>query len=240
MALGFVLVHRASTPTEFQVPSPTGGNHGPEHSDGVAVLESTDTNPCVRSPGEEEVDGAGASLADAVHRQVEEPGLEGDALASLLYDYTRITPEDIPPALSIREFAAQVAAIATQDLWTAGERVSFPEDLTVTDIRFGTSPRPSEFTESPRTRFSTYDTRIFAVFDTRAYAHPGVLLKWCRIDQPELLVLEKYEIEPHAASNYVWYKKKDGWPNGQYRVEVYSLGESFRMMSSGEYEVSQN
>ena len=178
--------------------------------------------------------------ADPARRQIEEPGLEGEALASLLYDFTRITPEDIPPTLSIREFAAQVAAIATQDMWTVGERVSLPEDLTVSDIRFGTSPRPSESPESPRTRFSTYDTRIFAVFDTSAYAHPGVLLKWCRIDQPELLILEKYEIEPRAASNYVWYKKKDGWPNGQYRVEVYSLGQSFRMMSSGEYEVSQN
>jgi hypothetical protein len=204
------------------------------------MIESTHTNPWMSSPGEEEVDDREASIADAVDRQTEEPGLGEDALASLLYDFARITPEDIPPTLSIEEFAAQVAAIATKEIWTAKETVSSPEDLTVTDIRFGTSPRPSEPTESPRTRFSTYDTRIFAVFDTSTYAHSSVLLKWCRIDQPELLILQKYEIEPHAASNYVWYKKKEGWPNGQYRVEVYSLGESFRMMSSGQYEVSQN
>jgi hypothetical protein len=240
IALGFILVHLTPTSTEFQVPSPIGGNHGPEHSDGGAMIESTDTNPGKSSPGEEEVDAVKASIADADHRQIEEPGLERNALAPLLYDFTRITPEDIPLTLSIQEFAARVAEIATNDVWTATERTSLPEDLTVTDIRFGTSPRPSESTESPRTRFSTYDTRIFAVFDTSAYAHPSVLLKWCRIDQPELFILQKYEIEPHAASNYVWYKKKEGWPNGQYRVEVYSLGESFRMMSSGEYEVSQN
>ena len=240
IALGFILAHVTPTSTEFQVQSPIGGNHGPEHSDGRAILESTDTNPWMSSHGEEEADDVEAPIADAVYRQIEEPGLGGDALASLLYDFTRITPEDIPPTLSIQEFAAHVAAIATKEIWPARERASLPEDLTVTDIRFGTSPRPSESTESPRTRFSTYDTRIFAVFDTSIYAHPSVLLKWSRIDQPELLILQKYEIEPHAASNYVWYKKNEGWPDGQYRVEVYSLGENFRMMSSGEYEISQN
>jgi hypothetical protein len=240
IALGFILAHTTPTVTEFQVQSPIGGTHGREPLDGGAIVESTGTSPWMSPPGEEEVDDVEASIGDAVCRQIQEPDLERDALASLLYDFTRITPEDIPPTLSIQEFAGHVAAIATKDIWTARERGFLPEDLTVTDIRFGTSPRSSESTESPRTRFSTYDTRIFAVFDTSTYAHPSVLLKWCRIDQPELLILQKYEIEPHAASNYVWYKKKDGWPNGQYRVEVYSLGESFRMMSSGEYEVSQN
>jgi hypothetical protein len=193
--------------------------------------------PWISSPAEEEVNDVEASIADAVYRRIEAPGLRGDTLASLLYDFTGITPEDIPPTLSIQEFTAHVAAIATKDIWTVRERGSMPEDLTVTDIRFGTSPRPSESTESPRTWFSPYDTRIFAVFDTRAYPYPSVLLKWCRIDQPELFILQKYEIDPHAAYNYVWYKKKEGWPTGQYRVEVYSLGASFRMISSGQYEV---
>lgn len=214
--------------------------HGSEHPGGEALPESKDTNARMSSLGEEGADDAEASTADAACLPIEDPGLGGDALASLLYDFTRITPADIPRTLSLQEFAAHVAAIATKEIWATRERVSLPEELTVTDIRFGTSPGTSESSESPRTKFSTYDTRIFAVFDTRTYAHPGVLLKWCRIDQPELLILQKYEIEPHAASNYVWYKKKDGWPNGQYRVEVYSLGESFGMMSSGQYEVSQN
>lgn len=197
-------------------------------------------HPRTSSPGEEEVNDVEASIADAVYGRIEELGLEGDALSSLLYEFTQITPEDVPPTLSIQEFTAHVAAIATKDIWTAKGRDSVPEDPTVTDIRFGTSPRQSESTESPSTRFSTCDARIYAVFDTRTYEHSGVLLKWYRIDQPELFILQKYEIDPHAASNYVWYKRKEGWPIGQYRVEVYSLGESFRMMSSGQYEVGQN
>jgi hypothetical protein len=239
IALGSMLAHRTPAPSEFQVQSPIGGNHGPEHSDGEVILESTDATPRMRSPGKEEADGAEASIPDGI-RRIEELGLRGDALSSLLYDSTGITPEDIPPTLSIQEFAAHVAAIATQGIWTGRERASMPADLTVADIRFGTSPRPSESTESPRTRFSPYDTRIFAVFDTGTYTYPSVLVKWCRIDQPELFVLQKYEIEPCAASNYVWYNKTEGWPSGQYRVEVYSLGEGFAMMSSGQYEVSQN
>jgi hypothetical protein len=197
-------------------------------------------HPWTSSPGEEEVNDAEASIADAVYRHIEQLGLGGDALSSLLYEFTQISLEDIPPALSIQEFAAHVAAIATKDILTAGGRGSLPEDPTVTDIRFGTSPRQSEPTESPSTRFSTYDARIYAVFDTSTYEHSGVLLKWYRIDQPELFVLQKYEIDPHAAYNYVWYKSKEGWPAGQYRVEVYSLGQTFRMMSSGQYEVWQN
>jgi hypothetical protein len=192
------------------------------------------------APGEVEVNDVEASIADAVYRHIEQLGLGDDALSSLLYEYTRITPEDIPPTLSIQEFAAHVAAIATTDILTAGARGSQPEDPTVTDIRFGTSPRQSESTESPGARFSTYDARIYAVFDTRSYRHSDVLLKWYRVDQPELLVLQKYEIDPDADYNYVWYKRKEGWPTGQYRVEVYSLGRSFRIMSSGEYEVWQN
>ncbi len=282
IALGFILTNLTQTSRESQVQSPIGGNHGPEHSDVGAILESPDTKshlsgasvsdepstrtsalfalartkpgwilnqehnnpetayPWMSSPGEEEVNDVEASIADAGYRQIEEPGLGGDALASLLYEFAQITPEDIPPTLSIQEFAAHVAAIATKDILTAGGRVSLPEDPTVTDIRFGTSPRQSESAESPRTRFSTYDTRIFAVFDTSTYAHPSVLLKWYRIDQPELFILQKYEIDPYASYNYVWYKRKEGWPTGQYRVEVYSLGASVRMISSGQYEVWQN
>jgi hypothetical protein len=239
MALGFMLAHRTPTPTEFQVQSPTGGKHSPKHSDEGAVLESKETKPLLNSPGDQAADHLEASIHDDI-RRIEEPGLRSDALASLLYDFIGITPEDIPPTLSIREFAAQVAAIVTKDIWTLKEGGSLPEDSTVTDIRFGTSPRPPEPAESPRTRFSIYDTRIFAVFDTSAYALPSVLLRWCRVDQPELIIFQKYEIDPHAASNYVWYNNKEGWPSGQYRVEVYSLGESFRIMSSGQYEVSEN
>jgi hypothetical protein len=205
----------------------------------ATLNNSTETKPLMSSPGDQEADHSTPSIQNGV-RRIEEPGLREDALESLLFDLTGITPEDIPHTLSIQEFAAQVTAIATKDIWTLKEGGSWPEDSTVTDIRFGTSPRPPEPTDSLRTRFSTFDTRIFAVFDTSAYAYPSVLLRWCRVDQPELIILQKYEIDPHAASNYVWYNNREGWPSGQYRVEVYSLGENFRMMSSGQYEVSEN
>jgi hypothetical protein len=238
VAPGFMLAHRTSTPREFQVQSPVGGNLGPGHSDGGATLESTETKPSINFPGDQEADNSEPSIHDDV-RRIEESGPREEDLESLLCDLTGITLEDIPPTLSIQDFAAQVAAIATRDIWTVREGSSLPADSTVTDIRFGTSPRPPEPSDSPRTRFSNYDTRIFAVFDTSDYRYPSVLLKWCRVDRPELIVLQKYEIDPYAASNYVWYNNKDGWPNGQYRVEVYSLGESFRMISSGQYEVSE-
>jgi|GEM_PF-3372909 len=282
IVLGFILTNLTQTPRQSQVQSPIGGNHGTEHSDVGAIVESPDTKfhlsgasvsdepstrtsasfellrtkpgwilnqehnnpetayPWMISPVEEEVNDVEASNADAGNRQIEGLGLGGDALASLIYEFTQITPEDIPPTLSIQDFAAHVAAIATKDILTAGGRDSLPEDPTVTDIRFGTSPRQPDSAESPTTRFSNYDTRIFAVFDTSTYAHPSVLLKWYRIDEPELFILRKYEIDPHAACNYVWYKRNEGWPTGQYRVEVYSLGASVRMISSGQYEVSEN
>jgi hypothetical protein len=233
-----MLSYRTSTPTEFRVQSLVGGDLGPGHSDRGAPLESTEKKLSMSSPGDQEADNSEPSIHDDV-RRIEEPGPREDDLESLLCDLAGITPEDIPPTLSIQDFAAQVAAIATKDIWTVREGGPLAADSTVTDIRFGTSPRPPEPSDSPRTRFSNYDTRIFAVFDTSDYAYPSVLLKWCRVDHPELIVLQRYEIEPYAAFNYVWYNNKDGWPNGQYRVEVYSLGESFRMISSGQYEVSE-
>jgi hypothetical protein len=254
-----MLTHLTPTSTESQVPSPTfhlsGASVRDELSTGAFLAPARTTpswilnqehdsletaNPWTSSPAEEEVNDLEASIADAVYRHIEELGLEEDALSSLLYEFTQISREDIPPTLSIQEFAAHVAEIAAKDIWTVGARLSLPEDPTVTDIRFGTSPRQSGSTESPSTRFSTYDARIYAVFDTRTYEHSGVLLKWYRIDRPELFILQKYEIDPHAAYNYVWYKRKEGWPTGQYRVEVYSLGQSFRMISSGQYEIWQN
>lgn len=237
--------HLSGAPVSDEPSTRTSALLAPARTKSGWILNQEHDNPetahsWISSPGEEEMNDVEASIADAVYRHIEQLGLEGDALSSLLYEFTQITPEDIPPTLSIQEFAAHVAAIATKDILTAGGRVSLPEDPMVTDIRFGTSPRQSEPAESPRTRFSTYDMRIYAVFDTSTYEHSGVLLKWYRIDQPELFILQKYEIDPHAAYNYVWYKRKEGWPTGQYRVEVYSLGESFRMMSSGQYEVWQN
>jgi hypothetical protein len=279
IALGFMLTHVTPASFEPQVPSPVGGQHGPEYSEFAAILESPDTRsllngastndekmtrtsaflspartkpgwvlnqehdnpetapPWTSSSGEDKVNDVEASIADAVYHHIEHLGLGGDALSSLLYEFAQISPEDIPPTLSIQEFTAYVAATAAKDILTAKGTGSLPEDATVADIRFGTSPRPSESTEPPSTRFSIYDARIYAVFDTSAYEHSGVLLKWYRTDKPELFILQRYAIDPHAAYNYVWHKRKDGWPTGQYRVEVYSLGQSFRMMCSGEYEV---
>ncbi len=43
IALGFILTNLTQTSRESHVQSPIGGNHGPEHSDVGAILESPDT-----------------------------------------------------------------------------------------------------------------------------------------------------------------------------------------------------
>jgi hypothetical protein len=86
--------------------------------------------------------------------------------------------------------------------------------------------------------FAASSKTIFAVFDSSAYRDTRVLVKWYHTSSGRIVLFRQYEIAD-SASNYIWIDNKNGFENGNYRVEIYRVNEALSLLSSGEYQVTE-
>jgi hypothetical protein len=77
---------------------------------------------------------------------------------------------------------------------------------------------------------------MFGAFPLEAGAPAHVIAKWYRVDQPELLMFEELPIRGRDGQAFVRFDRPEGWPQGDYRLEVYAPGEAFELIAAGSYE----
>ncbi len=53
----------------------------------------------------------------------------------------------------------------------------------------------------------------------------------------KILSYKKHPIDETSNMNYVWFRRLNGWSNGKYLIEIYSLKDSFELISSGQYDI---
>jgi hypothetical protein len=108
------------------------------------------------------------------------------------------------------------------------------------DINFSKLVDQDNFSLNTSTEFDADDVvKIYASFDTFAYPETEVLVKWYRADEPELLLFNKYPIDPIKDHNFVWLQKSQGWDSGRYTVEIYSVRveDNIKMIARGDYTI---
>ena len=88
-----------------------------------------------------------------------------------------------------------------------------------------------------RVVFNSSTGRIYAVFQTDHYDRSSVVMKWYQIDSPHEVLFKTKPILQMAPYNYVW-AEYDYWPEGKYKVEIYSTGNELEKLAAGEYEIS--
>ncbi len=133
----------------------------------------------------------------------------------------------------VRGFAERLASIALSGVVTPPEQI--PSQAM--QVEFSTGVGLDNTPTAPSDAFGSDSDRIYAVFPTDQYGLDSVLVKWQRLDQPELLVFDRYPIGAVDRDSYVWLGQPEGWNEGAYEVTIYSAEESLAPIAVGSYEV---
>lgn len=155
-------------------------------------------------------------------------------LQSILASAARLSAEDLEEVSDLPAFAARLAEVAMEDIVEPGEAVTG-----ASRVVFTTAPETRDPLSVARTQFEPNQNRIYAVFPTEGYAQDAVMMKWYRSDPPQILLFERYPIQPGNAHGYVWLQPRGDWEPGQYHVDIYAADESVTRLARGRYTIVQ-
>ena len=163
--------------------------------------------------------------------------LSEDELLDLMATYTRLAPDDIPAEVNVRDFADRLGEIYFGDSFARQDNyLDNPEEAAA--MEFATRADSNNQAVEPRQDFQAQEKRIYASFANSDYQERDVMVKWSRADSPEVYVYDKYPINTSKDHNYVYLEQPNGWENGDYQVEIYSLADNLSLMARGNYAVN--
>ena len=151
-------------------------------------------------------------------------------LRSVITSLTGLTDKDLHEVHGLRAFARRASAVAMENIVSVDD--SPPQILL--PVEFSHDPNK---VESFKTDQFVGDERIFAVFPTGPSTQDEVFVKWYRSDDPEILLFDRYPIQRETDQDFVWLENKEGWPQGEYAVEIYSADKAMSHLASGRYVV---
>ncbi len=176
----------------------------------------------------QQLDAASAELIGAFIAGMSELELIDTVSSTALFSEAEL--EEIT---DVHGFAERLASIALSGVVTPPAEIP-PQAMLV---EFSTSVEPDNTATAPSEVFDSGSDRIYAVFPTDQYGADSVLVKWQRLDQPELLVFDRYPIGAVDRDSYVWLSQPEGWSAGAYEVTIYAAEESLDPIAVGSYEV---
>lgn len=146
------------------------------------------------------------------------------------------SPEELDGMRDVRGFAERLAAIALSGVVAASSELPPRADAVTFARSVGADNAPASASE----HFYSDAGRIYAVFPTDRYGRDSVLVKWQRLDRPELLVFDRYPIRAEDAYSYVWMNQPDRWDPGSYEVTMYAADETLEPIAVGGYDVADD
>jgi hypothetical protein len=232
--LGFVL-GRATAPMPEAGPnastaSPTGPTDA--GTDGQRVLADPESLEGMRAMAEHAIEwGAdpNALVSGAMDQMSDEQLI---TLVTSLTDYGR---EELEGVHDMRAFVSRLAAIAMDGTLAPSE--DLPPGLA--HVEFATEVGPDNSASNPTNHFRADAARIYAVFASEELGGEEIFAKWVRVEDGEVLLFGRYQIEPGDDHSYVWMARPDqSWVPGSYRVDFYTSDESLDLLASGSHTVS--
>ncbi len=161
-------------------------------------------------------------------------GMSDFELVDTVTGTSLFSAEELDEISDLRGFAERLATIALSGVVTPpadfpaqAEHVEFSRTV-------GVDNTPGLASEV----FYSDAGRIYAVFPTDRYDRDTVLVKWQRMDRPQLLVFDRYDISAEDTYSYVWLNQPGGWSEGSYEVTMYAADESLEPIAAGAYDVA--
>ncbi len=162
--------------------------------------------------------------------------LHDDELLDLVQTYTGLIPQDLPEDVPVVDFAERLGEIYYSDSFErAGNQLDDP--ILASHVEFDIHCDEDNRTVEARQGFAADNRRIYASFESSGYNEKNVMVKWSRVDSPEVLVYDKYPVNTGKGHNYVWLERPNDWESGYYQVEIFSLADNLSLMARGDYEV---
>ncbi len=160
-------------------------------------------------------------------------GMSNGELIDTVASTALFTPEELDDMSDVRGFAERLAEIALAGVVTPQAAPS----PAAQQVEFSTTVEADNSATLPSGVFSADADRIYAVFPTDQYVRDSVLAKWQRLDQPELMIFDRYPIHSRERHNFVWMSPPEGWTEGSYEVTIYSTDEMLDPVAVGAYDV---
>ncbi|MBU0680658.1 MAG: hypothetical protein KKD73_04465 [Proteobacteria bacterium] len=191
----------------------------------------------------EQVTSASRHSKVRVSRSITDPQLLRAAVAQysdaellrMIAAYTHLAPHDLPEDVAVADVAERLAEIYYGDSFDRAGPLDDPGR--VTGMEFDVNKAAANRVADPQELFTVTDKRIYASFETSGYGEREVMVKWSRVDSPEVLIYDKYPIMVGMDHNYVWLEQPQGWEAGKYQVDIYSLADNLSLLARGTYDV---
>lgn len=157
-------------------------------------------------------------------------GMARDELEIALATLTGRDRAELEAIRDLHRYAKSYARIAMSGILTD------PPTSASNEIEFAVRIADTFEPGPPRTVFDSSSARLFGMFALDSALQGDVLAKWYRVDDPELLMFEEVPLLSRDGEAFVRLDRPEGWPEGDYRLEVYSPGDDFELIAAGNYE----
>jgi hypothetical protein len=158
-------------------------------------------------------------------------GMTRGELELALVTLTGCTRGELEAVRDLHRYAKSYASIAMSGILTDA-----PVDAGPNEIEFAARFADTFESGPPRTVFDSSNSRLFGVFELDSGLEGDLVAKWYRVDEPELLMFEQVPVLSRDGEAFVRFDRPEGWPEGDYRLEVYAPGEEFELIAAGDYE----
>ena len=162
-------------------------------------------------------------------------GMSRDELALAVATVTGRDRSELEARRDLHRFATSLAGAALSGV------VTDPLVADAQSIDFATRLRQSQDAEGASEVFPASARRMFGVFPLDEGARDQVIAKWYRVDEPELLMFRELPIREQNGQGFVRFDRREGWPEGEYRLEIYAFGDDrsssdeLELIASGDY-----
>jgi len=144
----------------------------------------------------------------------------------------------ILPAAFVRDFIKQNTGLTDDDLpkddaklgdfgknlfrLVQGEPPATAQGQQLENITFTLRVNPDNSPIAPQTVFKPGDRRVYACFPNQGSLKglSKVITRWSNKSTNKVFQLETKPIDPNAPNNFIWVEKREGWPAGEYEVEL--------------------
>ena len=162
---------------------------------------------------------------------------EGKETLEAVEQYIDIMAKTLPPAF-IRDFIKQNIGLAEEDMpkddaklgefgkslfrLIQGEQPASVQGQSVENITFTLRVNPDNSPIAPQAIFKSSDRRLYACFQNQGSLKElaKVVTRWTNKTTKEVIGFGPKALNPGTPYNFIWLEKKEGWPVGEYEVEL--------------------
>lgn len=153
-----------------------------------------------------------------------------ELIENTLRSTLRFSREELLAISDIKLFAKNIAKVSTLSQTTDDSIYDAP----LIDFSFSTSDQSSFTSGENASSEKPYEVR--ANFTSSNYSRYHVIARWYDVDTNTLMSFDRYPVTPYSDNTHIWLRR-DHWPVGNYRVDIFQENSELSLLSHGTFTV---